>query len=372
MASTRKLPSGAWQARAYRDGRRVTVGTYRTKLEATKAGQRAEADVQRGEYVEPSRQTLGAFLAEWHAAVRTTVRATTWASYGDVLRHATERVGEVPLARVDAGRLNALYGDLLTAGRRDGTGGLSPRTVRYVHVVLHRALGDAVRWGRLARNPADHADPPRAQRAERSIWGPQELRTFLAAAADDRLYAAFRLVASTGMRRGEVAGLRWSDLDLDGATAAVTQTRVVIGYTVSESTPKTARGRRVVALDGPTVAALRAHRAAQLAERLAAPAWTETGLVFVRADGTPVHPQYLYTRFRALARRGGLEPIAFHGLRHSHATLALRAGLDTKLVADRLGHASAAFTADTYQQVPRDLARQAAATLAALLDGAAT
>src|SRR5207245_2063569 len=160
----------------------------------------------------------------------------------------------------------------------NGKGGLSPATVRRVHATLHRAFRDAVRWNRLVRNPADLANPPKLgamTERECSTWTAAELRGFLSAVEGDRLYGLWHLLATTGMRRGEALGLRWSDVDLDAGRAAVRQTLICVGQEPRFSTPKTRKGNRVVDLDERTVAALRAHRARQLADRLAwGPAWS--------------------------------------------------------------------------------------------------
>ena len=360
-------------------GKRVRkwYGAYATKREATAQLASLQGELHRGTYVEPSRQTLGVFLDEWLPAMRSTIKPTTYTSYSHVLAHARDRIGEVPLRDLGAPQLNALYAELLTAGRKDGSGGLAPRTVRYCHTVLHRALRDAVRWGLLARNPTELADPPResadAHDSKRGmqVWDADTLRAFLAATADHRLYPAFVLAASTGMRRGEVLGLRWQDVDLEAGRLSVAQGLVTVGYEVQFSTPKTKRSRRRVELDPDTVAVLRSWRARQLAERMAwGPAWTDTGLVVTQEDGTWVHPHSLSAAFgRAVRSAPGVDPIRFHDLRHTHATLLLSANVHPKVVSERLGHATTAITLDTYSHVTETMGREAAATIGAILAG---
>ncbi len=225
------------------------------------------------------------------------------------------------LRRVDGGMLNTLYAALLADGKRsNGGGGLSPRTVRYIHTILHRALKDAVRWGRLVRNPADAADPPRASADNRpamKTWTAQQVGTFLVHTAEHRLYAAFVVLATTGMRRGEALGLRWCDLDLDTGRASVAQTVIVVNHQVRIGSPKTTAGRRTVALDPGTVATLREHRRRQLAEWLLMGAgFTDHGLVFCRPDGGPLHPERFSRTFTEQAAKAGLPPIRLHDLRH--------------------------------------------------------
>jgi integrase len=184
---------------------------YPTKRAAERALAEMVTSVHQGTYVEPSKQTLGEHLGGWLAAIEPTVRAATHYSYARNLRlHVVPRLGSVQLRRVDGGMLNALYAALLAEGKRsNGGGGLSPRSVAYVHTILHRAFRDAVRWGRLTRNPADAADPPKASAttpAAMSTWSAEQVRAFLDHMAGHRLYAAFVLLATTGMRRGEALG----------------------------------------------------------------------------------------------------------------------------------------------------------------------
>ena len=173
-----------------------------------------------------------------------------------------------------------------------------------------------------------------------------------------------------GHARGEVLGLRWSDLDLEGARLSIRQTLVVIGYALEFSTPKTDKSRRSISLDPATVAALRGHRVRQAQERLAwGPAWIDAGLVFSRDDGTPIHPQQLSKAFERLGKAAGLPEIRLHDLRHSYATAALALGIPTKIVSERLGHSSIAITSDTYQHVLPEMDEHAAAQVARTILG---
>jgi integrase len=189
------------------------------------------------------------------------------------------------------------------------------------------------------------------------------------------LYAAWLLVATTGMRRGELAGLRWVDVDLDGGRASPRRPRVVVNYAVEVSEPKTAKGRRSVALDAVTVAALREHKERQTKDRaVVGPGWQDSGLVFTRLDGAPLHPDVISDWFERLAREAGLPKIRLHDVRHSYASAALAAGIPAKIVSERLGHATVQITLDTYSHVLPGLDAQAAETVARLIlgDGSAS
>ena len=358
------------------DGRRrqKSKGGFATKREAMDAYEELRDSVRSRAYVPSSKRSLGAYLVgEWLPAMRATVRSSTLDHYAtQVTSYVVPRMGGVGLQRLGSARLNAFYADLLADGRADGTGGLSPKSVRHVHTMLHKALADAVRWGLLAKNPADAADPPKPARTEMKVWEPAQLRTFLDHVANDRLYAAWMLLVTTGMRRGEVIGLRWSDVDLPNRRVSVVQTLTSVDYKVVVSKPKTARGRRAVALDVATAAALKVHGTLQKRERLArGETWIDSGLVFTREDGAPLHPHRFSEWFVKLAVEAGLPRIRLHDLRHSYATAALAVGIPAKIVSERLGHASIAITLDTYSHVLPSMQVDAAEKVAGLILGRA-
>jgi integrase len=348
---------------------------YPTKRAAERALAEMVAAVHAGNFIEPTNQTIGEHLTEWLVTIEPTIRPATHYSYSRNIRlHVVPRLGSVQLRRVDGGMLNALYAELLASGKcSNGGGGLSPRTVRYIHTILHRAFKDAVRWGRLARNPADAADPPRASADNRpamKTWTAEQVRTFLIHTAENRLYAAFVLLATTGMRRGEALGLRWSDLDLVTGRASVVQTVIVVNHQVRIGSPKTTAGRRTVALDPFTVSALREHRQRQLAERLLMGAgFTDHGLVFCHPGGGPLHPERFSRTFSEQAAKAGLPPIPLHGVRHTWATLALTAGVHPRVAQERLGHATVGVTLGIYSHVTEGLHDAAAALVAGMMTG---
>jgi integrase len=338
---------------------------YATKRAAQQARTELLGALERRSYVAPNKTTVADYLrGQWLPAVQTHLRPGTWVEYQQkVETHLVPAIGQVPLQQLTTAMLNALYKELLARG-------IGPRTVQYVHATIRKALNDAVRWGLLVRNPALYAAAPRPHRTELRIWTAEELRHFLACVRDDRLYAAWRLAALTGMRRGEVLGLRWADLDLEAGWLSVRQTLVVVDNQPRVSEPKTDRGRRRIALDAETVAALRAHHTAQAAERLVAgPAWQGTDLVFTRPDGAPLHPEYVRRQFDRHLHRNGVPRTRFHDLRHTHATLALQAGVHPKVVSERLGHATVAMTLDVYSHAIPAMQQDAATTVADLVTG---
>ena len=194
------------------------------------------------------------------------------------------------------------------------------------------------------------------------------MATFLQRAADDRLGAAYHRVAATGLRRGELCGLRWSDVNLDGGVLVIRQQHLEVGRDIVVGAPKTKVGARTVALDAGTVAVLKGHKAAQAAERLAwGVGYSDGGLVFARQDGAPLRPEYVTRHFLVLSSEAKLPRIVLHGLRHTWATHDLAAGVDMLVVSRHLGHSSLALTADTYTRVLPEVSRQAAELAAAMV-----
>ena len=242
--------------------RRETKAGYASRKEAQAALNTVLVAVAERRYVSPSKETLEQFLTNrWLPAIEATVRLTTYRSYVQHVEwHIAPHLGAVPLQSLSGAQINALYGKLARSGRRGGSSGLSSLTIRHVHAVLHRALKDAVRWGVLTRNPIAAADPPRITHGrEMKTWSAAELEAFLTFTQDDRLHALWQLLALSGMRRGEACGLRWCDCDLAEGRIAIRRALVPIAHTVLVSEPKTAHGRRSIALDERTVAVLQAH-----------------------------------------------------------------------------------------------------------------
>lgn len=412
---------------------------FRTKREAERARIDLLSKLDRGAYVEPSRQTVGEFLEEWLTAASPTVRPSTFDSYSRNVRlHVIPHIGTIRLTRLDPGVLNGLYATLLDSGRRppsrqgagyssevlararelraEGTSlnatartlrgelpeashltkdtlasllrrnasssggelsappstGLDRRTVAYIHTILHRALKDAVRWGRLARNPADASDPPRSAQkdGQAAAWDGPTLRRFLdsSRAEMDRLYPLWVVLATTGMRRGEALGLRWVDIDLDAGRMRVVQTVIQTRSSVSLGVPKTSQGRRSVSLDPITVGVLRSHRVRMLEDRmLVGPDFGDRGLVFHHPDGTWLRPNSVSDSFLRRVARYGLPRLTLHGLRHTWATLALEDGVHPRVVQERLGHSTVAITLGIYSHVSPRLHDEAANQVARLM-----
>ncbi len=340
--------------------KRITARTRR-EVEALVAELIHKAET--GGFTDAGRITVREFFDRWLETAAPTLRAATVRRYRDLARlHITGTIGSVKLAKLAPGDVQRLYAGRLAAG-------LSPTSVRHVHGLLHRALGDAVRWGLLHRNVTEAVDPPRRSTPEAQTWNAEQVAHVLTAAVGDDFEPLWRLALLAGMRRGELLGLRWTDVDLDAGTLSVRRTLSRGESSRLESgEPKTASGRRRIALPGSVVESLRRHRIRQVEYRLAVgPAFEDQGLVFTNETGGPLHPNSLTIRFRKLIAAGSVPKIRFHDLRHTCATLLLSQGVHPKVVQERLGHADIAMTMNLYSHVTPDMQRDAADRLDALL-----
>jgi integrase len=312
-----------------------------------------------------------------------TVRGYT----GHVRSYLVPHLGTVLLAELSTGQVQAMFTAIIRRRVECGRP-ISPSTLAHIRATLRAALNGALRQGLISYNPACRVELPAARRPRAVVWTSERVaeyqRTgvrppvavwtagqtaqFLRAIRDHRMYAVYHLIALRGLRRGEAAGLRWCDIDLDARVAMIGQQLQQYDGQVAVAPPKTARSSRVVALDRTTVAVLRRHRLRQLAERDAAgPDYRDSGYVFTTVRGDPFKPDRLSRRFQELCQTAGLPPVRLHDLRHGAATLALAAGVDLKVVQDMLGHASIVLTADTYTSVLPQVAHQAAEAVADLI-----
>jgi integrase len=237
-----------------------------------------------------------------------------------------------------------------------------------IHLIIRGALTTAVKRGILTRNVATVAHAPRLRsipKHEAQAWTAEQLSVFLQAAVGHRLFPAFWLAANTGLHRSELLGLRWTDIDLEKHTVSINRGLVAIGYELAESRGKTANSRRSIDLDPTTVEILAAWRNWTTVERRVSGAGTNQ--VFTTSDGGPVHPHSISQAFERVARNAGLPVIRFHDLRHTHATLLIKEGVPVKVVSERLGHATTAFTIETYQHVLPGMQAGAAKLFAGLI-----
>lgn len=348
-----------------------TKGGFRTRAAAEDALTEVLNEIRSGTVVAPSSVTLEEYLTEWLTTVRPQLRETTWASYGVAVQRICWGLGAGKLQALTAVEVERFYARLVNEGGPAGRP-LAAKTVRNTHIVLHRALADAERLRLVMRNVAHLARPPAVPHVERATWTADELAAFLEHVSGDRLFAAYVLLATTGMRRGEVFGLRWRDVDLSARRASITQTVTTVNDKLVLGPTKTNRSRRTISLDPTTVDVLHAHRVVQDQERATAgQAWDPSyDLVLCDGTGRPEHPDRFSRQFQRYVKATDLPPLRGpHNLRHTWATLALRAGVHPKVVSDRLGHATIAVTIDTYSHVAPSLDAEAADTVAADIFG---
>lgn len=346
----------------------VSKGGFTGQREAQRALTAALAEFEvKGRQVptEPSRTAVSTYFAEvWLPAVRHTMKPTTIENHETLHRaYVRPHIGAMALRDVTPDTLTSLYSKLSAGGGRGGRP-LSDMTVHHVAVHLSTMLGYAVERGALRSNPATSI-PKAAKRKQpkRSPdkllhWTSDQAAQFRASVAGDRLEALYVLALNLGLRRGELAGLKWSDVDLDGTTDGrprlrVQRHRVMVGREVVEQTPKTDRSVRPIELGEATVAMLRAHKVRQLEERMrwGAAYHPEGDWIFRTEDGHPLAPTSITNKLESAARRAGVPWVTVHGLRHTCAVLLLEAGVPLKVVSERLGHTSTSFTADLYQHV---------------------
>jgi integrase len=344
--------------------------TYPTKREAERGLREWLAEIDAGARVFGERRTVAEYMTWWlDNCAQHRVKPSTLASYRSLTTtYIVSHLGRLRLTQVTPQRVQGFYGALLS-GQSSVVSAqhkpLSPRTVRYLHSILHGALEDALKMGLVARNVTEATTPPRRQHAQVAAWTPDELRRFLAVAKSDPYWPLWLIAAHTGLRQSELFGLRWRDLDLDRALLTINQSLVRVGSrTQIQGGAK--RGGHTLALDAPSVAALRAHRTQQIENRLqAGPLWTDTDLVFTPVLGGQLHPSTVGRHFRRLVKEAGCSPLTFHGLRHTHATILMLNGVHPKVVSERLGHADIGITLRIYSHVLPQMHEAAAEAFAA-------
>lgn len=322
------------------DGKRRYVSAKR-KSDAEMALRQAMTDADRGLFFDAGRLTLGDYLDKWLDNTRDTVRQRTWERYEQLVRvHIKPALGTRKIKDLTRTLVKGLYSEK--------RGCVSPRTVQYIHVTLHGALRDAVSDGLIARNVAHGLKPSKPRKKEIHPLNPDQAKTFLNAARGDRFEALYLLALHYGLRRGELLGLKWEDIDLDVGTLQVRRTMSETRTGRVEEETKSGKGRRIE-LSRTGIEALMAHQERQRQE--VGDGYQDRGLVFASTKGTPVNSSNLsYRSFKPILKRTGLN-IRFHDLRHTCATIRFMNGQHPKRVSELLGHSTIAFTLDKYSHV---------------------
>ena len=342
-----------------------------TKKQAWIERARLISVVQAGSYFEPSKTTLSTFLACWLDHVRSHVTPKSHERYsGIVNQNIIPALGAVHLAKLKPAQISAAYSGALTNGRRDGAGGLAPRTVGHMHRVLKQALGQAVRWELLTRNPADAVDPPKVDWKPMQTYDVPQTAELIEAVRNTPLLVPTLLAVLCGLRRGEVCALRWRNVDLTTGQISVVESLEQTKAGLRFKSPKSGKGR-TVALSATMVDELRAHRVKRAQDLLRlGVGLSNDDLVIAHADGSVVQPIYISQHWARTIRTTGLAHLRFHDLRHAHATHLLANGVHPKIASERLGHSKVGITLDLYSHVIPGMQEDAAALVDAALKSA--
>jgi integrase len=366
----RKRSKGTWEI--YLDvgsdpgtGRRLRH--YETISGAKRQAEQRLAEVrvsiEKGSYIKPQKTTLAEWLSNWiNGYVTTNCGIRTIQSYeSEVKHHLIPALGAIPLTQLQPQHLQNYYACALSRGRVDGRGGLSARTVQYHHRILSEALSHAMKMGLLVRNVADAVDPPRLEQRKVATLTLEDVPVFLEAAHETPYHVLFYTALYTGMRLGELLGLRWCDVDLYVACLSVTQALYKRFGVCKMVKPKSSHSRRRIALSPSLALLLHDHKAEQQVKRmLLGTSLSDSDLVFCHPDGRPLDPGVVSHTLAKVLKKAGLPHIRFHDLRHTHVTLLLKAGIHPKIVSERLGHSNIGITLDTYSHVLPGLQERAA------------
>jgi integrase len=374
----RERGKGNWYAVI--DSRDPATGKRKRKWRSLKANGKREAQIEcasiisamdQGTYFEPDKTTLAQFLERWLENTKPNVAPRTHERYAEIaIKNIIPLLGGLILAKLKPAQISEAYTKAITSGRRDGKGGLSARTVNHVHRVLKQALGQAVKWEMLTRNPADAVDPPKVERRTMKTYDIGQTVALIEALRGSRMFVPALLAVLCGLRRGEVAALRWGNVDLVNGQLAVVESAEQSRSGVRYKPPKSGKGR-TIALPATIMEELKAYRLrqAQALLRIGVRLDDKT-FVCTREDGEPLQPNTLTIGWQREIAKTGLPRLTYHALRHSHATALLASGIHPKIASERLGHSKIGITLDLYSHVMPGMQEDAVAKLDAALKAA--
>ena len=349
-----KRKDGFWVAALMLQGHRL-VKYFKTQREARDWLQETRVQVQNGLTLAAAQITVASFLRKWLTNYQDSIRPKTYQQYRQIInQYLVPGIGTVKLKDLRPDQIQTFY----TQQSREGK---SLRTILLIHSVLHRSLNQALRWGLVGRNPAQAVNRPRLRKKEMHTLDENQVRILLETARGSRWEMLFWMAVTTGLREGELLGLKWSDLDWVTRRLSVQrQLQRLKDRGLVFSSPKSQAGERAVLLSMDTIKRLRGHHVVQYYEKLFAEnRWQENDLIFPSTVGTPLDPRNLIRNFKAILRQAELPDIRFHDLRHTAATLMLQQGIHPKVVQERLGHADIALTLNTYSHVLPDIQEEA-------------
>lgn len=344
-----------------------------TKRQAQAECARLIAEIKADRYVEPSKQTVAEFFTEWLAFIKPTVSAKTHERYTEICeKNLTPLLGDVILSKLKTDRIDAAFTKALTEGRGASGKPYAPRTVHHMRRVLIKALSQAVTWERLSRNPATATTPPKVERTKMLAYDAEQTAALIAAFRNTRMFIPMMLAVMCGLRRGEIAALRWDDAEIgdNRRQLSIRQSAEQTKDGVRYKTPKSGKAR-TVALSATMAAELRAHRVRQAEEQLKIGLRPDgNSFVVAQVDGSPLQPRSLTHEWTRLLDKTSLPRIRFHDLRHTHATQMLSAGVHPKVASERLGHSTIGITLDLYSHVMPGMQADAAEQVDAALQAA--
>jgi integrase len=329
------------------------------------------SEVSGGTYLEPTKTTLAQYLEQWLANIKGNVSPRTHERYEEIAKkNLIPLLGAITLTKLQPMQISAAYTKALANGRRDGKGGLSPRTVHHLHRVLKQALAHAVRWQLLIRNPVDAVDPPKVEHHPMTTYDMAQTAALIDALRGTRMFIPFLLAVLCGMRRGEIAALRWRNVDLTTGQISIITSAEQMNGSVRLKETKSGRAR-TVAMSGTVRDELRAHRLRQAQNMLKlGTRLTDDDFVAAHADGSPMQPTFITHEWVRIISAIDLPRFRFHDLRHAHATQMLSSGIHPKVASERLGHSRVGTTLDLYSHVLPGMQEDAAAKMDAALKAA--
>jgi len=356
-----KRKDGLWAAQMTVQGKHVSK-YFKSQSECREWLRKIRTQVDDGLTFAMAQTSVNVFLTEWLILNETSVRPKTSDQYRQIVRqHIVPDLGMIKLKDLNPRQIQALYSRKMESGT-------SARTVILIHAVLRRALNHALKLGMIGRNPALAVIRPKFKRKEMKTLSDSQVRTLLSFADGDRFEVLFWLAVTTGLRQGELLGLKWSDVDWTGRQLRIQRQLQRLRGGLAFSEPKSAAGRRVIALGVTTIEKLRKHQSLQVSDiKAAGKFWKEHDMIFPSSTGTPMDPSNLYHNFKKLLITAGLPDVRFHDLRHTAATLMLQQGVHPKVVQERLGHSDISMTLNTYSHVLPGMQDEAAGKLDELL-----
>lgn len=342
-----------------------------TKRQAETECARLIAELDGGSYIEPSKTTVRDYFTRWLAHEKANVSPKTHQRYEELLlKNVAPVIGSLTLNKLSSARIDGCWQKLLESGRRDGKGGLSPRTVHYCRRVMLTAMDQALKWNLLKKNPVALTRPPKVERETMEAYTASQTAVLLDELKDTRIYIPALLAALCGLRRGEILALRWRDVDLTNGLLSIKESAEEVGKEVRYKETKSGKAR-AVALSSTVKEELNRHRVGQAEEQLKLGMRPDdNSFVVAQIDGRPLKPTSLTHEWTRLVAKTSLPRIRFHDLRHSHATQLLAAGVHPKIASERLGHSTIGITLDLYSHVMPGMQANAAEQVDAAIKAA--